>query len=207
MLVLVGHTRSYKNIALIQRQGFGRMMCQDKPQPFQGEQWGFDNGAYSAWINGEPFDERAYAIRLEAALGVGEPYMAIVPDLVAQGMDSLDYSLGWLAGLPHRWPWYLALQDGMSESAVGEVIELFNGLFLGGTDKFKGSAQRWCDLAHSRGKRFHYGRAGTLVKLQHAYNVGADSCDSAFPLWTEERTIKFCAFNNDMRRQMRFEPV
>lgn len=186
----------------IRRQRFGRMFCRDRCNPYQGERWGFDNGRFGCWQRGEEWDERAYAIRLEAALGVGKPYLAIVPDLVAQGMASLDYSLDWLARLPHQWPWYLALQDGMPEPAVGEVIELFDGLFLGGTDKFKGSAQHWCDLAHQRGKRFHYGRAGTLRKLQHAFNVGADSCDSSFPLWTEERMIQFCAFNNDMRRQL-----
>jgi hypothetical protein len=127
--------------------------------------------------------------------------MAIVPDIVAGGMRSLDYSLGWLARLPKKWPWYLAVQDGMDAKAVEKVIGLFDGLFLGGTDALKLTAWAWSQLAHEQGKKFHYGRAGTLRKLQHAYNVDADSCDSAFPLWSMERMTLFCAYQNDMRRQ------
>ena len=163
MLVMVGHSQSENMIKVIKRNGFSRMMLDRRPDPFEGEKWGFDNGAFGWWLKGKPFDEFTFALRLQRAIETGYvPHIAVVPDLVAGGMASLDFSLGWLARLPHKWPWYLALQDGMSQSSVAQVIEMFDGLFLGGTDKFKGTAQQWCDLAHSRGKRFHYGRAGSL---------------------------------------------
>ena len=205
MLILVGHTRSKEMLRIIKRQGFGRMFVDAKPDPFEGEQWGFDNMAFGLWLRGQPFDEDAYAQRFQRAYETGMPYMAVVPDIVAKGMESLDYSLGWAARLPRRWPWYLAVQDGMEESEVAKVLYMFDGLFLGGTDRFKGTAYRWSRIAHEQGKRFHYGRAGTLRKLQAAYNSEADSCDSAFPLWTMERMVKFCGFNNDMRKQLTLE--
>ncbi len=59
------------------------------------------------------------------------------------------------------------------------------------SDRFKATAYRWRVLAHSCGIKFHYGRAGTPAKLLAAYNCGADSCDSAFPLWTSERMKLF----------------
>lgn len=206
MLILVGHTRSKKMLEVLKRNGMSRMFVESRPDPFPAEQWGFDNGAFVWWKQGKQFDESLYAQRLQVALRCESvPYMAIVPDIVADGMKSLDYSLGWLARLPKKWPWYLVVQDGMTATAVSGVISLFDGLFLGGTDGFKATAQTWSDLAHAQGKRFHYGRAGTLAKLQHAWNVGSDSCDSAFPLWTMDRMIKFCGFNQDMRNQLLLE--
>jgi hypothetical protein len=201
MLVMVGDTRSKRMIQMLQRNNMSRMCLAMKPSPWEGEKWGFDNGAFGWWIKGQPFNELVFALRLQQALAVGVPYMAVVPDLVAKGMESLDYSLDWLARLPKKWSWYLALQDGMTENAVTDVLPLFDGLFLGGTDRFKATAWQWSKLAHDKGKKFHYGRAGTLRKLQHAYNCQADSCDSSFPLWSMERMTHFLGFNNDMRKQ------
>ncbi len=54
------------------------------------------------------------------------------------------------------------------------------GLFLGGTDAFKDrEAAYWRGVAHAAGVRFHYARAGTPRKFQHAMLVRADSLDSS----------------------------
>jgi hypothetical protein len=99
--------------------------------------------------------------------------------------------VNWLKRLPSSWPWYLAVQDGMTPDAVLEVVHLFAGIFLGGTDRFKLTAYRWSRLARFADKAFHYGRAGTLRKIRHAYAVEADSLDSNFPLWTVDRMRVF----------------
>lgn len=148
---------------------------------------GFDNGAYLDWINKRDFDEKRFRDALDAAMDVGIPYMAVVPDLVGRGDDSLYFSLNWLDKLPTYWPWYLAVQDGMRIHRVEDVIHYFDGLFLGGTDAFKAEAQDWCNLARIHGKRFHFARAGTERKIKQAIRIGADSLDSSFPLWTVER--------------------
>lgn len=66
-------------------------------------------------------------------------------------------------------------------------------VFLGDTRSAENIAiikqRRWgriCVVAHRHLKPFHYGRAGTLRKLQHAFAIGANSLDSSFPLWTKE---------------------
>jgi hypothetical protein len=120
-----------------------------------------------------------------------DPILAVVPDIVAGGQRSLDFSLDWVMRLPNGWPWYLAVQDGMETHQVEDSLHLFSGIFLGGTDRFKRTAYRWCNLAHAHQKRFHYGRAGTIAKLLHAKKIGADSLDSAFPLWTNQRLETF----------------
>ena len=164
----------------------GRMVIDTAIKPYQGEPWGFDNGAFRDWLNGKEFDSSAFLLRLEMAKKIGTPYLAVTPDIVAGGDKSLYFSLDWLDKL-QEWPWYLAVQDGMKLDQVSKILKPFAGIFLGGTDKFKATAWHWCKLAHMHGKKFHYARAGTPRKLIEAKKVGADSCDSAFPLWSMER--------------------
>lgn len=159
--------------------------------PYTGEPWAFDNGAYGDFLRGKQFDEDAFLRRLEKAYRLGCPYMAVAPDIVAGGLRSLEFSLRWLEKLPSDWCWYLAVQDGMGLDDVDSVLDRFSGIFLGGTDHFKATALHWARLAHGRGKKFHFARAGTLRKVEFAKLVGADSLDSSFPLWTKERLRTF----------------
>jgi hypothetical protein len=168
------------------------------PQPF--EPWGFDNGAYAAWTKGQPFPAKKFHQRLEVALLVNsDPIVAVCPDIVAGGMKSLEFSLNWLRRLPHFWPWYLAVQDGMTTDEVLKVAHLFAGIFLGGTLKFKVGAWKWSRLAHFCDKKFHYGRCSTLEKLEHAHAVEADSVDTTYPLWTYKRLERYEAHDVAVR--------
>lgn len=200
MKILVGDTRSRKNVEFLRQHGWGRMFCTVKPTPYEFEPWGFDNGAFVSWMKGKGFPEAEFLKRIEIALKVSsDPIVAVCPDIVAGGLESLEFSVHWLERLPSYWPWYLAVQDGMTQEAVRQVAHLFSGIFLGGTDKFKLTAYHWARLAHFCDKKFHYGRAGTLRKLQHAHSVESDSCDSAFPLWTAERMRVFHAHDEAQR--------
>jgi hypothetical protein len=189
-LVLVGETRSKRNLEALASLGWGRMFVVRQPSPFPFERWGFDNGAFIAGRKGEPFPESDFLRRLEIAEKTNsDPYLAVTPDIVAGGCTSLHFSTSWRIGhrLPDEWPWYLAVQDGMTVADVEPHLHLYSGIFLGGTDRFKATAYRWCKLAHAHQKKFHYARASTPGKLLSAFRVGADSCDSAFPLWTAAR--------------------
>lgn len=210
--VLVGDTRSSKLLTRIKTNGWGRMFCAGNATPFEGERWGFDNGAYVAWTKGQRFDDAGFLRRVERAYRVGTPLLAVLPDAVGGGLGSIKMSLRWLNSgkLPSDWPWYVALQDGcMGQEVVaeltGETRPLFvkdfqewrgrtqgiAGLFLGGTDRFKFTAPYWRRLADHIGMKFHYGRAGTPSKLRHALGSKCDSLDSAFPLWSMERFDAF----------------
>jgi hypothetical protein len=190
--VMIAETTCRDYVERIQELGWGRMFCFRKVAPYPGEDWGFDNGAFDAWQHATPFDGIGFQSRVRTVMDSGLiPRVAVVPDIVAAGCESLEFSVDWIERLPYDWPWYLAVQDGMSLADVAYVLHFFHGIFLGGTDKFKYSAHRWCDLAHKHGKKFHYARAGTLTKLRHAIRIGADSLDSSFPLWTKERFDTF----------------
>lgn len=194
MIVLTGDTRSKDLVAKLQALKWGRMSMRDTPAPYPGEPWGFDNGAFSAWLHGEPFPADKFKTRLDRAYAVGCPLIAVTPDIVGGGLASLDFSLGWLEELPREWPWYLPVQDGMTPEDVRPYLDQFTGLFLGGTTRFKSTAGTWRVLSRQHGVKFHYGRAGTLARVEHAVAVSADSLDSALPLWTRERFAEFTGY-------------
>lgn len=178
---------------LLERLGWGRMWIARTRNIYiyPGEPWGFDNGAFMDWRRGEVFNEHAFQTALDRALAVPEPpHLAVLPDIVGGGLNSLRLSEGWLARVP-PYPWYLAVQDGMEPRDVEHLTSEVRGVFLGGTNSFKARAEIWCEWAHDNDLRFHYGRAGTLNKVAHAMKVEADSLDSAFPLWTKERMALF----------------
>lgn len=192
MHILVGHTGAHDLVARLKELGWGRIMCRDKPNPFEGERWGLDNGAYSAYLKGEELNLEAFTAKTADVAPTG-CMMAVIPDLVGRGDESLDYSLKALEALPDGFPWYLAVQDGMEIQPLWERVcsaledERIKGIFLGGTNQFKVTATTWRHTADMLGLKFHYGRAGTPWKVAHAQRVQADSLDSSFPLWTKQR--------------------
>jgi len=154
---------------------------------YPGEPWGLDNGAFRDWADGAPFDGDQYRTVLDKAVAISEPPMlAVIPDAPGDRDKTLEMLDEWLPQLPD-FPWYVAVQDGMTPPDVHPYLDRIAGIFLGGTSRYKATAQMWKEWAHSYGKPFHYGRCGTLNKVAHAIEVGADSIDSAFPMWTMQR--------------------
>ncbi|UCL90220.1 hypothetical protein [Pseudomonas sp. HS-18] len=66
------------------------------------ERYALDNGAWSAFQQQTKFDETAFGRALEK---VGEKAdWVVLPDIVAGGMESLDFSLQWLERLQVSYP-------------------------------------------------------------------------------------------------------
>lgn len=215
MKVFVGECRGVDFLRIVRREGMGRMFVhQIKPSIDPLDLYALDNDAFRPWLRaGKPLGMSAKmwlklwdSKRFEKRVNVAEkflhdPYFSVCPDIPGAGLASLRFSLEWRMDLMNSFPWYLAVQDGMTEKDVIPHLHLFSGIFLGGSDSFKGTAIRWCRLAHQFQKKFHYARAGTLNKVKHAYMVGADSCDSSFPLWTRQRMREFVAHVGGLRVQ------
>lgn len=189
MIVMVGSTRSRKLVARIRELGWGRVFS-GRPSPYPGEPWALDNGAFAAWKSGKTFDAEAFARRAHEHAGL-RPVFGVLPDIVGAGAESLALSRVWLPRLPPSIPWYLAVQDGMTEAMVEPTLGGVAGIFLGGTTPFKATAPRWSAFAHRLGRRFHYARVSTIRHLRVAYECGADSCDSSQPLWSRDEWAKF----------------
>lgn len=185
-----------------EKTGCGRMWSASKPTVYEGEPWGFDNGAWAAWegeghsMSPGDFPKRTFLRRLQQVYGdVEPPTVAVVPDLLNAGLDSLHFSCQAVERLQEEgygeWPWYLPIQKGMNRKAVYDRLELFDGLFLGGGKHLKPQAREWMAVAEEAEVPVHYGQCGTIPKLQHAIQIGVDSLDSAAPVMNFTKLKEF----------------
>ena len=110
----------------------------------------------------------------------------VVPDIVAGGMRSLEFSLGWMGRLTGLRRLLLPVQDGMTEEDVRPHLSAGVGIFVGGSTDWKWSTvARWAALARSVGCYCHVGRVNTERRILECARAGADSFDggqfSMFP--------------------------
>ena len=197
MRAFVGQTRSRSLIARLATIGIGEI-TQPREVPPRRCPWVLDNGAFSAWRSGRPFDDAAWSCALTSAAAVATaPAFAVCPDIVATGRASLAFSV---RSLPHcasslpGLPWYLSVQDGMTEAEVSAAVREhgFGGIFVGGSLPWKiATGAAWVALAHRLGLPSHIGRVGGPDRIRWARRIGADSIDSSLPLWSEENLCRF----------------
>lgn len=164
--------------------------------------WFYDNGAFRDWqagrdYNGVRWIRDQWRIR-DRGLA---PDFIVVPDLVAQGVESLAWSALHRRDVAEGSPAYLAVQDGMTPDDVRAALERsalddlpYAGLFVGGTSAWKlATSATWRDLATALRLSLHVGRCGTPTKVRWARDLGADSIDSCLPLRHEEHLSRFLA--------------
>jgi hypothetical protein len=183
----VGQTRGEKLIERLRALGIGECTVRGELPPRRAP-WFYDNGAYSDWTAGRAFDGLKFQNDIDR-IRRGEidtpPDFVVAPDQVAGGVRSLEVSLLWIDRLEGL-PLYLAVQDGMRPSDVLPVLDVFAGIFVGGTLPWKlATGPQWVDIAHAQGLRCHVGRVGTVPRVDWARTIGADSIDSSLPLWSE----------------------
>lgn len=176
-------------VGRLQREGVGECTSRGEFPPRRSP-WFLDNGAFGDWRHGRDFDEGAWREDVERAVGHGpRPDFAVAPDVVAGGLDSLRmscrlrYAMGDL-------PAYLVVQDGQPDADVRRAVlaDGFAGIFVGGSLEWKReTAVHWVDFAHELGKPCHIGRMGTVQRTRWAKDIGADSIDSALPLWSRNK--------------------
>lgn len=187
MKVYIGQTRSRKLIRSLTYFGFGEMTVREEVPPRRSP-WAFDNGAYKDWTAQQPFAEQKFLKALDLAHTAD---FVVVPDIVAGGVKSLEFSESWFDRL-RGFRRYLALQDGMTPESVGALASKYDGLFLGGTLEWKlATLQSWRDATREWKKPLHVGRVGTKKRALLCRRVGVDSIDSCLPLWSTGNLIDF----------------
>jgi hypothetical protein len=176
-------TGTRRNLDALRRAGW-RLMVSARG-PLRPERFGYalDNGAWTAFQRGEPFDVPAFD-RAVALLGPGADWI-VLPDIVAGGLASLRFSLDWLDTLRGR-PglrgarYLLAVQNGMEPAHVAALIGPEIGIFVGGDTPWKlATMAAWAALAHERGAICHVGRVNTARRVRLCAAAGADSFDGS----------------------------
>jgi hypothetical protein len=184
---------------MLTQYGFGEMTVREEVPPRR-TPWAFDNGAFKDWKAGKPFQHDKYVRALNKAPHTMD--FVAAPDIVEGGLHSLEFSLSWVDRL-RGLPLYLVVQDGMTWADVVPHLHHFKGLFVGGTLPWKlETASTWIQGAHSVGLLCHVGRVGTGQRVRLMRKLGADSIDSALPLFSMDNFRKFLAGFRDVDEEV-----
>lgn len=178
MIGYASRTGTRRNLAALRAAGWGLMVSAKGVLRTEGfELYCYDNGAWSAYQAKEPFDEAAFLKGYEL-LGIGAAF-AVLPDIVAGGLQSLDFSLEWKSKLGKPLcPLVLAVQDGMVRSDVEPLVSPDLGIFVGGTTEWKEKTlSLWGDVARERKAYLHVGRVNSARRINLCQAAGANSFD------------------------------
>lgn len=142
-----------------------------------------DNGAWHSYCAGVPFDEDAFLKAYEMFAVTAD--FIVLPDIVAGGMPSLDFSMAWRdrLGMPLG-PQLIAMQDGMEPQRVaddlGNYLGPCLGIFVGGTTEWKEQRMmEWGAIARQSGAYLHVGRVNSVRRIYLCEAAGADSFDGS----------------------------
>lgn len=143
----------------------------------EGFDYAIDNGAWTAYQRGEPFDEGAFE-KLLSKLGRGANFI-VIPDIVGGGHRSLEFSLDWLPRLrKYETRLLLAVQDGLEGEDIAHLLDQEVGIFVGGTTEWKlKTMTTWGQVARDRDCYLHVGRVNSAKRISLCQEAGAHSFD------------------------------
>jgi hypothetical protein len=178
MFAYASRTGTRRNLQALRRAGWGLMVSARGVLRTEGFRYCLDNGAWTAHTLNQPFDETAFLTAYDLLAASAD--FVVLPDIVAGGRKSLDFSLAWRERLPHACPELLAVQDGMSTADVAALVGPQLGIFVGGTTEFKERTMAaWGEIARARGAYLHVGRVNTARRISLCRAAGAHSFDGS----------------------------
>ncbi len=177
MIAYASRTGTRRNLNALRSAGWRLLVSAKGVLRTENMPYALDNGAWSAFQAQEQFDEAAFLRALDR-LGANADWI-VIPDIVAGGVRSLDYSLSWLPRLTSLdVPLLLAVQDGMTPNLVRPLLNSRIGIFVGGSTDWKlATALQWGQVARAAGCWLHIGRVNTIKRIQLCAAAGADSFD------------------------------
>jgi hypothetical protein len=170
--------------------------------------YAIDNGAYPAWVNKQPWNEKAFRLHLEKTKQASKkPLWIVVPDVVADAESTIIRWHEWshqIRSICPNVPLAFAVQDGMTKFHVPNDAQV---IFVGGTTEWK-----WRNLHEwtQNFPRVHVGRVNSERLLWMAHEAGAESCDgTGWVRGGEERLEELHRYleqstNGDKRPQLQF---
>ena len=179
MIGYASRTGTARNLSALRAAGWRLVVSAANGLRTEGFAFGLDNGAWSAFQQGRPFDAAAFERAVER-LGARADWI-VLPDIVAGGPASLDLSLAWLPRLaPLGVPLLLAVQDGMEPADIAPLVGPGLGIFVGGSTPWKlATAITWGRVAKDRGAYLHIARVNTARRIALCAAAGADSFDGS----------------------------
>lgn len=179
MIAYASRTGTKRNLDALRRHGWRLLVSARGVHRTEGFRYALDNGAWTSFQKGEPFDERAFW-KILVTLGSDADWVAL-PDKVAAGRESLDLSLSWVDRvLDYTGHALLPVQDGMTPDDIAGVVGKRVGIFVGGSTAWKlDSMSTWAALARDAGCWLHVARVNTRRRIVRCGAVGATSFDGS----------------------------
>jgi hypothetical protein len=168
-------TGTRRNLSALRSAGWRLLLSATGVHRTEGFRYAIDNGAWTAFQQGRPFDSAAFE-RLIWTHGSGADWI-VVPDVVANRVASLRMTSWWLPHLD-RFRLLVAVQNGMVPADVRPWLGARCGIFLGGDTAWKLETMRgWGDVAAEAGCHYHVARVNSAKRIARAQEAGANSFD------------------------------
>lgn len=181
MIAYASRTGTRRNLDALRDHGWRLLVSAAGCLRSEGFPYALDNGAWSAYTQGRPFDERAFSTALRK-LGANSDW-TVLPDVVAGGPVSLELSLRWMRQVLDESPRaLLAVQDGMGSDDVRPFLGPRVGIFVGGSTAWKlATLEQWSALGREVGCWVHVARVNSAKRIRSCSAAGADSFDGSGP--------------------------
>lgn len=177
MIAYASRTGTRRNLAALREADWRLLVSAAGCLRNEGFPYALDNGAWSAFTQGKPFDERRFWLALRK-LGRDADW-TVLPDIVAGGLPSLDLSLKWMRRVLDESPRALiAVQNGMAAEDVMPFLGERVGIFVGGDTHWKlRTLPIWGAAAKRVGCWLHVGRVNSARRIFSCAIAGATSFD------------------------------
>lgn len=178
LIAYASRTGTRRNLDALRAAGWRLLVSATGCHRHEGFPYAIDNGAWTAFQSGRPWDERAF-LEVVRKLGAAADWV-VAPDIVEGGPASLERSLAWLPRLLDLCPRVLiAVQDGTVATDVERSLGPRVGLFVGGSTAWKerSTLEVWGPLARSLGCWLHVGRVNSQRRIAICQEAGATSFD------------------------------
>lgn len=171
-------TGTRRNLDALRKAGWRLLVSARGVLRTEGFPYALDNGAWTAFQRGEPFDVPAFE-KTVSLLGRGADWI-VVPDKVADAEESMRMAEEWVPRLRGIAPLLIAVQDGMTEESVAHWLREGIGVFLGGSTEWKLAQMReWGRVCRKYGVHYHVARVNSAKRIALAKEAGAMSIDGS----------------------------
>lgn len=203
MICYASRTGTRRNLSALREAGWRLLVSRTGVWRTEGFRYCLDSGAWSDFQANRPFDEDAYE-RMAERLGSDCDFL-VLPDIVAGGLPSLDFSVRWLnRGLSLAPIVLIAVQDGMTEADLAPFVGRNVGIFLGGSTDWKlATMASWGKFCANKECHYHVARVNTRKRMIMANAAGASSVDGS-SVTRFAKTITH--LSNSARQQDFFSP-
>lgn len=175
MIAYASRTGTRRNLAALRDAGWRLLVSAMHCLRPEGFQYALDNGAWTAFQAGKPFNEAKFRLAVER-LGKGADWI-VLPDVVGDARATLLSTERWLPRLD-SFRLLVAVQDGMIGSDVLPWLGPRCGIAVGGSTEWKeGTAAAWGKIARRAGCHLHVLRVNTVRRIELCHRAGAHSLD------------------------------